>query len=172
MIESPFFVENLKKLPREVLGVNPLEAIEYHLSKSVPKGGAVCVIYPKGILAEVLPKVAAERKLKVLVIGGPPALRSALARQGSLEVREDVPIDLFLTEPTAFGRDGAWVHPSESYAFADLEVLGVGSMLQWLSHTPKDCDLVKIKAVVSEKGVFSSEHFDEEVRSILPWRVS
>lgn len=172
MIESPFFVENLKKLPKGVLGVNPLQAIEYHLAKAVPKGATVCVLFPKGILAEVLPRVAVERKLKVMMVGGVPALRSALARQGSLEVRENVPIDLFLTEPTAFGKDGAWVHPHEASAFVGLDVLGVGSVMQWLSHTPKDCDLVKIKAVVSEKGVFSSVHFDEEVRSILPWRVS
>lgn len=172
MIESPFFVENLKKLPKEVLGVSPIPAIEYHLSKSVPRGATVCVMFPKGILAEVLPKVALELNLKVLVVGGHPALRNALSRQGSLEVNENAPIDLFLTEPTAFGRDGAWVHPNESGALAGLEVLCVGSMMQWLSHTPRDCDLVKIKGVVSEKGVFSSIHFDEEVRATLPWRVS
>lgn len=172
MIESSFFVENLKKLPKGVLGVNPLQAIEYHLARAVPKGATVCVLFPKGILAEVLPRVAVERKLKVKLVGGSPALLTALAHSNSLELREKAAVDLFLTEPTAFGKDGAWVHPHESGALADFDILAVGSVMQWLSHAPKDCDLIRIKSVVSEKGVFSVEHLHEEVKSILPWRVS
>ena len=168
MIESSFFVDKQRNVDKSLLGVNSIQGIEYHLAKSLPRGSTVSVIFPKEILTEVLPRVALDRSLRVVLVGGAQALRDVLLKQGSLAMQEGVPIDVFLTEPTAFGRDGAWVNPRESSALANIDVVAVGSVLQWFSHSPRDCDLVKIKTVVSEKGVFSSSHFDEEVRSILP----
>ncbi|RJQ18673.1 hypothetical protein C4580_06265 [Candidatus Woesearchaeota archaeon] len=173
MIASPFFVENLKRLPGVGQSLAPLKAIAYHLAKVLPRGGVVGVVYPKGIAEEILAGVAKERNCRIRCFGASQKLCLQLQREGVLEVREDVPIDVFLTEPDGFGPNGAWVRPNESELLVSLPVVGFGSVLQWSQQTPKSHDLVPLKGVVSEKGVYNSTALlDEEVRATLPWLVS
>jgi hypothetical protein len=134
-------------------------ALSYYLENILPKGGTACVLYPKKILTEILPEAASAKKCKIICLNGPPGLISKLTKTGLLQ-KEMAEADIYITEPEGFTRGGALVHSTETQALKQHNLVGIGSIYNWTQTTPAAHDTIQLERVITEKGIYTSEHFE------------
>ena len=152
IFSSPFLVENIARISNDPLKrgamlkhfQNAEYVLAYNLEKMLPKGGVVWVLFPKTILRQLLPAIAAKKKCKVISIHG-----TKEAAMGLLKARvlgNGVPIpDLLLTEPDGFTPGGAFFQPNEAKMLEGLELVGIGSAFQRTSRLPATHDICRFQ---------------------------
>jgi hypothetical protein len=149
------FKEKLSNFPKQTL---------YALQKMLPKNAKVCAVAPKEVLTEILPQLAALKKLDLSSVGR--------RLPGTPFLAELPEADFYLFEPVALTPDGALVLPEERKYWQPLpNVLVCGLALSLTSHN-SNLDHVLLPSdalVVSELGAYRSEHFSHEVKTIYPW---
>jgi len=136
-------------------------ALEYHLSQALPSGATVCALYPKEILTKLLPIVAKEKKLSVMLIGGNAEAVRALTDAGVL-VAKGIP-DVYVGEPAGFSSKGSLVHHAETPEWTNRSIIAIGSVQQFATHLLAKFDMLHTHKVVSEIGVLPYQLFAEEV---------
>ena len=143
---------------------NAAYALEYNLSHLLPEGSTVCVLYPKSILTKILPSIAKEKKLRVILVGSNAQLIGALIHANLLAPNGEP--DVFIGEPAGFSTHGVFVLPEESEVWRNNQVIAVGTALQFSAHRPAKFDMVSAFKVISELGVLPYELFSEKAPKI------
>ncbi len=151
---SAIFRENTKRAPEHTKkeptmhSERSLYAIAHYLEQVIPKGGVVCVIHPKSILQNILPKLAQRKRCEIITY------------------KQGVEADLYLTEPEGFSRNGAIVLPEEAKLIKQFETTAVGSIAQWTDKPNSKHDCVRTARTVTEIGVYKHEHFVYELKNM------
>ncbi len=139
-------------------------AIQHFLHKIVPKGGVICAIHSKSILARTLAKIAKEKNCKIININGTKEATEKFLKAGVLA--EGLQPDIYLTEPEGFTQGGAIINPDETeHLNNNTELIGVGSALQWTKNTPANYDFIPLTKIVSELGIHKPEHLEQEINA-------
>jgi len=140
--------------------MNDSYALEFYLNQIVPRGGIVQAIYPKSILAKLLPKVAKERNAKIVVAGRneffPQLMKSGLVLNVPAEP------DVYIGEPEAFSEHGVFISPHETEEWVHPSVVAIGRQHQWADEHRARFDIVPVKKVVSELGILPYSIFIEK----------
>lgn len=155
---SPITKAHIKNTPSKSHGqlIKQLEntkyALGYYLEKTIPKGGTICLLYPKTILRSILPEIAERKKCRVICVGAETKLTQELMEKGILEQKNTEP-DIYLTEPDGICQDGAIVRPQETETLKQYKTYAITSTLQWTEKTPPTHDCVEVYKTITEKGI-------------------
>ncbi len=128
-------------------------ALSYYLEKVIPRGGVVYVLFPKTILAKLLPPIAEKKNCKVITLYG--------SHEATLYSRKAAEPDIILAEPDGFTYGGALFKPEETKLVKGLPLVCIGSSKQWSSIRPATHDLVPVQKIVSENGIHTPEQIEE-----------
>lgn len=166
---SPFLTENIERFSSDPLKrgailkhfQNAEYALAYNLEKILPKGGVVWALFPKTILGQLLPWVAARKQCKIISVHGIKEATMALLKARALDSDTPTP-DLFLTEPDGFTPGGAFFQPNEAKMLEGLELVGIGSAFQQITAFPATHDYVPLSKIITELGIHSPEDFEKE----------
>ncbi len=174
---SPILLESISRMPNDpaLCGQmlkhfqNALYAISYHLEQALPKNGVVCALFPKSILAHVLPAVAQKRNCTVISVQGTREVTLALAKAHVLDTETDIhAADFYLTEPDGLTHGGAYATPAEAHLLKEYNPTAIGSIFQWTTTNPATHDFIPLSTVITELGRHKTEHFPEAI-SAFSW---
>lgn len=139
-------------------------ALSYYIEKVIPRGGVVYVLFPKTILAKLLPPIAEKKNCKVIPLYGSHEAALKLIKTGTYSRKAAEP-DIILAEPDGFTYGGALFKPEETKLVKGLPLVCVGSSKQWSSIRPATHDLVPVQKIVSENGIHTPEQIEEFIVS-------
>ncbi len=127
-------------------------AISYHLEKAIPRGSVVYALFPKKILAKLLPPIAKAKNCTIIT-------QRKFDKTGEP--------DVILAEPDGFAAGGALFTPEETKIASGLPLTCVGSTKQWIHVLPATHDLVPVCRIISERGIHTPEQIEEIISSSL-----
>jgi len=139
-------------------------ALSYYLEKIIPQGGVIYALFPKTILAKILPHIAKKKHCIVIAYQGSHEATHNLLKAGTFNKNIPEP-DLILAEPDGFTYGGALFKPEETQYVEGLPVICVGSSQQWTPVAPATHDLVQVKSIISEHGIHTPEQIEETIAS-------
>ncbi len=171
---SPILLENISRMSNDPAlhgqllkhFQNALYAISYHLEQALPKNGVVCALFPKSILAQVLPAAAKKRNCKVISVHGTKEATLALGKAHVLDTETDIcAADFYLAEPDGLTHGGAYADPAEASMLKEHNPTAISSIFQWTTTNPATHDFVPLSTVITELGRHKTEHVSEAINA-------
>ncbi len=139
-------------------------SLSYYLEKAIPRGSVIYALFPKTILAKLLPPIAKQKHCTVISLYGSHEATLNLLKAGTFG--KDIPEpDIILTEPDGFTFGGALFRPEETKLVNGLPLICIGSSNQWTPILPATHDLVPVKRIISELGIHTPEQIEELIAS-------
>ncbi len=158
IFSSPFLHSTPKK-PE-----NTEYALSYHLEKAIPRGSVVYVLFPKKILAKLLPPIAKAKNCTIITLHGHHEAALSLLKTGKFDKTIPEP-DIIFAEPDGFTSGGALFTPNETKTINGLPLVCIGSSKQWVHILPATHDLIQVQKIISEHGIHTPEQMEEIISS-------
>lgn len=136
-----------------------LKTIEYYLDRAIPKGSHVRAINPGPILTQLLPNIAKQKNCTISIQNANTQILKQAIRLGIYSEQNP---DLTIIELDHITPQGGLIKPTK---LPNTPLIGVASVLSWKTKAPETHDFIKTQKTITELGINTPEHLEQELIS-------